>query len=103
MPKPTSASSPTVVVSWPYSSISISVPLWTIFKLLYSNSVLLISGEISTNTLTELWVLAILTIVVDPTPDPIVTLSVSIIEGPIAVVPTPSKLSSRLYEIAAIW
>ena len=63
---------------------------------------MLISGVISTNTLTELWVLAILTIVVAPIPEPIVTLSVSMIDGPTAVVPVLSRLSSRLYEIAAI-
>ena len=37
-----------------------------------------------------------LTIVVDPIPVPIVTLSVSTIVGPTAVVPVLSKLSSRL-------
>ena len=43
-----------------------------------------------------------LTIVVAPIPEPIAILSVSMIDGPIAVIPVLSKLSSRLYEMAAI-
>ena len=46
---------------------------------------------------------AILTIAVVPTPTPIVVLSDSIkVTPPIEVLPVLSKLSSRLYEIAAI-
>ena len=57
-----------------------------------------ISGVISTKTFTELYVLAILTIVVE-IPEERFTLLVLIKTiPPILVFPIPSRLSSKLYE-----
>ena len=99
VPSPVAETPPRFVVNLPYSIISIFEPSWTMLSSTASNSSFLVkSGFISTKTLTLVWVSPIETIVV-VTPDVTGELFVSIVATPPKlVVPTPRKLSFKLYE-----
>ena len=99
VPSPVAADPPRFVVILPYSIISIFVPSWTILSSTASNSSFLVkSGFMLTKTLTPVCVSPIETIVV-VTPEVTGELLVSIVATPPRlVVPTPRKLSFRLYE-----